>query len=145
MKRMCGVPANRSEQARLKAVMAAIPVRRYLKLSLFVIGAQFILDFGSTIDQIRRDGFPVFATTYTIIHGEDCASMSKSIGLGVIELIDAPYDTDAMREAISHRLTMVPILLNLSTVTALRVPGRPRFLSARSSGRSRRRCPINLP
>lgn len=86
MRRICVVSGNRSDYARLKAVMAAIRARQDLELTLIVIGAHLLPDFGTTIEQIRRDGFPVFATARTIIEGEDPASMSKSIGLGVMEL-----------------------------------------------------------
>ncbi|MBI4379582.1 MAG: UDP-N-acetylglucosamine 2-epimerase (hydrolyzing) [candidate division NC10 bacterium] len=86
MRRICVVSGNRSDYARLKAIMAAIQAQRDLELTLLVIGAHLLPDFGTTVEQIRRDGFPVFATARTIIEGEDPASMSKSIGLGVMEL-----------------------------------------------------------
>ncbi|MFQ5960429.1 MAG: UDP-N-acetylglucosamine 2-epimerase, partial [Candidatus Methylomirabilales bacterium] len=86
MKRVCVVSGNRSDYARLKAVMAAMQARQDLELTLIVIGAHLLPDFGTTIDQIRQDNFPIFATARTLIEGEDPASMSKSIGLGIMEL-----------------------------------------------------------
>lgn len=85
-RKICVVSGNRADYARLKAVMGAIQASPDLELALIVIGAHLLPDFGTTIEQIRRDGFPVFATARTVIEGEDPASMSKSIGLGVMEL-----------------------------------------------------------
>jgi UDP-hydrolysing UDP-N-acetyl-D-glucosamine 2-epimerase len=36
-------------------------------------------------DIIRRDGFPVIDTVYSIVEGETLQTMSKSLGLGIIE------------------------------------------------------------
>lgn len=86
MRRVAVVSGNRSDYARLKAIMTAIQAQRDLDLTLLVIGAHLLPDFGTTVEQIRRDGFPIFATARTIIEGGDPASMSKSIGLGIMEL-----------------------------------------------------------
>ena len=86
MRRVTVVSGNRSDYARVKAVIAAMTDRQDLESTLIVIGAHLLPDFGSTIEQIRQDSFPIFATARTIIEGEDPASMSKSIGLGVMEL-----------------------------------------------------------
>jgi UDP-hydrolysing UDP-N-acetyl-D-glucosamine 2-epimerase len=86
MRKICVVSGNRSDYARLKAVLTAIRAREDLDLSLIVIGSHLLPDFGTTVEQIRDDGYPVLATSRTIIEGEDPASMSKSIGLGVMEL-----------------------------------------------------------
>jgi UDP-hydrolysing UDP-N-acetyl-D-glucosamine 2-epimerase len=94
MRKICVVSGNRSDYARLKAVLKAIQAREDLELSLIVIGSHLLPDFGTTIDQIRADGYSVFATARTIIEGEDPASMSKSIGLGVMELTTL-FDTVA--------------------------------------------------
>ncbi|MGH7412215.1 MAG: UDP-N-acetylglucosamine 2-epimerase [Candidatus Methylomirabilis sp.] len=86
MRRICVVSGNRADYARLKAVLGAIRARPELELTLIVMGAHLLPDFGTTVDQVRQDGFPIFATARTIVEGEDPASMSKSIGLGVMEL-----------------------------------------------------------
>ncbi len=86
MRKVCVVSGNRSDYARLKAVLNAIQERQDLELDLIVIGSHLLPDFGTTIEQIRSDGYSVFATSRTIIEGEDPASMTKSIGLGVMEL-----------------------------------------------------------
>jgi len=86
MRKVCVVSGNRSDYARLRTVLAAIKARPDLELSLVVIGSHLLPDFGTTVQQIREDGFPVFACARTTIEGEDPASMAKSIGLGIMEL-----------------------------------------------------------
>jgi UDP-hydrolysing UDP-N-acetyl-D-glucosamine 2-epimerase len=85
-RRVCVVVGSRANYGRIKSVMAAVRDHPDLELVLLVGASALLFRYGSAIDVIERDGFEVHARVYSIIEGENPATMAKSTGLGVIEL-----------------------------------------------------------
>lgn len=80
------VVTSRASYARIKSAIAAIQQRKDLELQL-VVGASALLEkYGSSVDTIERDGFPVAARVYMVLEGENPVTMAKTTGIGVMEL-----------------------------------------------------------
>ncbi len=60
-----------------------------LSLQLIATGSHLSEQFGRTIDQIIRDGFPVSATVPMIAEDDAAPAMARSTGHGVIGMADA--------------------------------------------------------
>ena len=89
MKKICVVSGYRSDYTKLKSVLKAIKNHKELELQLVVIGAHLLGDHGLTIDAIKKDGFEPTLVLETTVEGSTPSAMSKSIGLGVLELTTA--------------------------------------------------------
>ncbi|MEX2650530.1 MAG: UDP-N-acetylglucosamine 2-epimerase [Alphaproteobacteria bacterium] len=85
-RRVCIVVGSRANYGRIKSVMSAVRDHPDLELVLLVGASALLFRYGSAIDVIERDGFEVHARVYSIIEGENPATMAKSTGLGIIEL-----------------------------------------------------------
>lgn len=80
------VVTSRASYARIKSAIAAIHQREDLE-PLLVVGASALLEkYGSSVDIIERDGFPVAARVYMVLEGENPVTMAKTTGIGVMEL-----------------------------------------------------------
>ncbi len=85
-RKICVVVASRANYGRIKSVMAAVRDRPDLELVLIVGASALLFRYGSAVEVIERDGFQPAARVYSIIEGENPATMAKSTGLGIIEL-----------------------------------------------------------
>lgn len=85
-RKICVFVGSRANYSSIKSVMQA--VRSHPKLILQVVtGASALLDrFGRVDDLIREDGFKPDYSFHNIVEGETPTTMSKSTGLGVIEM-----------------------------------------------------------
>ena len=85
-RKICVFVGSRANYSSIKSVMQA--VRSHPKLILQVVtGASALLDrFGRVDDLIREDGFQPDYSFHNIVEGETPSTMSKSTGLGVIEM-----------------------------------------------------------
>ena len=76
MRKICVVIGSRANYASIKAVMKAIQEHPKLKL-LVVASASALLDrFGSVVETIRKDGFPIHAEVNLIVEGETPLTMA---------------------------------------------------------------------
>lgn len=85
-KKICVVTGNRAEYSRAKTVMKAIEKHPNLELILIVTGAHLLDKYGATFQEIEADGFNINEKVYLIVEGENPITMTKSVGLGIIEL-----------------------------------------------------------
>lgn len=85
-RRVCIVVGSRANYGRIKSVMAAVRDHTELELVLIVGASALLFRYGQAIDVIEADGFEVHARVYSIVEGENPATMAKSTGLGIIEL-----------------------------------------------------------
>lgn len=85
-KRICVVTGNRAEYSRAKTVMKAIEEHPDMELILIVTGAHLLDKYGATFREIEADGFNINEKVYLIVEGENPITMTKSVGLGIIEL-----------------------------------------------------------
>ena len=85
-RKICVVVFSRANYGRIKAVLREINNHPDLEL-LLVVGASALLwRFGDITDIIKKDGFEVAETVYSIVEGEKPVTMAKSTGMGIIEL-----------------------------------------------------------
>ena len=66
--------------------MEAIESHPNLELFTLALGTHALPRFGSTVDEIRKDGLPVHEVVLNIIEGETPTAMCRSIGLGLLDL-----------------------------------------------------------
>lgn len=76
---------DRANYGRLKPVMRAIREHPALDLIVAAAGSMLLERFDRPVRQVRADGFRVDSEIFMEVEGSTPASMSKSIGLGVIE------------------------------------------------------------
>lgn len=86
MRTICAVTANRADFSRIETILKTIEVHPNLKLQLVVIGSHLLDITGKTIEEIKRKGFTVDRTLYMEVSGSNPTTMTKSVGLAIIEL-----------------------------------------------------------
>jgi UDP-hydrolysing UDP-N-acetyl-D-glucosamine 2-epimerase len=91
-RKVCVVVTARPSYSRIKTAMLAIRGRPDLELQVVVASSAMLDRYGNAIKVIRADGFDVDATVCNVLEGEDLRSMSKTTGLGIIEL-STVFDT----------------------------------------------------
>ncbi len=89
-------------------------------LGLFVLGPHLSPEFGSTVREIERDGFPVKARIECLLSSSTDTGMAKTIGVAILGLADAltAWRPDILL-LIADRYEM---LAPAATALALRIP-----------------------
>ena len=89
-------------------------------LGVFALGAHLSPDFGSTINEIERDGFPIKARIECLLSSDTDTGMAKTIGIAILGLADAltTWRPDLLL-LIADRYEM---LAPASVALALRIP-----------------------
>lgn len=90
-KRILVVLVDRANYGRMKPVMQAIQADTNLELDVLCAGTMLLSRFGKVVDIVERDGFNVCSRIYMEIEGSNPTTMSKSIGLGIVEF-SSEYD-----------------------------------------------------
>ena len=85
-RQVCVVVTARPSYSRVKTALAAIAAHPDLDLHLVVAASALLDRYGSVIDQIEADGFPIAAHVHMVVEGENPTSMAKTTGLGLLEL-----------------------------------------------------------
>src|SRR3990172_1213791 len=85
MKRKISVTTGaRADYGILRPVLQAILKSKKLELYLIVTGTHLSKKHGLTINEIKRDGFKIFATIDMVPQGDTNYFMSKALGEGII-------------------------------------------------------------
>lgn len=80
------VVTARPSYSRIKTALDAIKAHEDLELQL-VVGASALLDrYGNAAAVMQKDGFEIAARVYSVLAGENLATMAKTTGLGLLEL-----------------------------------------------------------
>jgi UDP-hydrolysing UDP-N-acetyl-D-glucosamine 2-epimerase len=86
MKRKIAVVlADRANYGRLKPVLKNLKESDQIQLMLICAGSMLLNRFGSAVDIVRADGFDIDEEVYIEVEGSHLVTMTKSIGLGIIE------------------------------------------------------------
>ena len=85
-RKICVVVTARPSYSRVKTVLRAVLEHPDLELQLVVAASALLDRYGTAVDYIERDGFPIAARVYMVLEGENPASMAKTTGLGMLEL-----------------------------------------------------------
>jgi UDP-hydrolysing UDP-N-acetyl-D-glucosamine 2-epimerase len=79
------VLVDRANYGRLKPVMQAIREHPQLELQVIAAGTMVLERFGTPVEQVRADGFPVDGEVFIEVEGSTPVTMAKSVGFATIE------------------------------------------------------------
>lgn len=86
LRKICVVVTARPSYSRIKTAIKAIQEHPALELQL-VIAASALLDrYGTAVNYIEKDGFPITARVFNVLEGENITAQAKTTGLGILEL-----------------------------------------------------------
>lgn len=85
-RKICVVVTARPSYSRIKTALRAIMEHPELELQLVVAASALLDRYGTAVNYIENDGFPIAARVYMVLEGENPASMAKTTGLGMLEL-----------------------------------------------------------
>lgn len=85
-RKVCFVITARPSYSRIQTAMRAMRERDDVELQVVVAASALLERYGSAIRVIEQDGYEVAARVYNVVEGEDLRSMSKTTGLGIIEM-----------------------------------------------------------
>ena len=86
MKKILAILVDRANYGRMKPVLSAIQDDPDLKLEVLCTGTMVLPRFGNVVDEVTNDGFQVTSRVYMEVEGSNTTTMSKSIGLGILQL-----------------------------------------------------------
>lgn len=121
IKRRIGVvTTSRADYSHLYWPLRELAAHPEVELGVFALGAHLSPQFGSTIHQIERDGFPIRARVECLLSSDTDTGMAKTIGLAILGLADAftAWRPDLLL-LIADRYEM---LAPASTALAMRIP-----------------------
>jgi UDP-hydrolysing UDP-N-acetyl-D-glucosamine 2-epimerase len=117
---ICVVTTSRADYGHLYWPMRVLADQPGIDLRIIAMGSHLSPEFGTTIDEIRKDGFPLDAAIECLLSSDSDVGMAKTIGLATLGLADA---LGAMRPdlllLIADRYEM---LAPASVALALRIP-----------------------
>lgn len=85
-RRVCVVITARPSYARIKSALGALSAHPNVELQLVVAASALLERYGSAVETIEADGFPIAARVYMVVEGENLVTSAKSTGLGLVEL-----------------------------------------------------------
>lgn len=85
-RKICVVVTARPSYSRIKTALKAIVEHPDLELQLVVAASALLDRYGTAVNYIEKDGFPIAARVYMVLEGENPASMAKTTGIGMLEL-----------------------------------------------------------
>ncbi|MDC0601539.1 UDP-N-acetylglucosamine 2-epimerase [Aliiglaciecola sp.] len=89
MRKVAVFTGNRAEYGLQFPILKAIDKHPDLDYQLIVSGAHLDLQFGSTLDEIKRDGFQISAEVKLDYNEDNNSSTAQAVGVGVLAMIDA--------------------------------------------------------
>lgn len=120
MKKVAVVTTSRAEYGHLICPLRAIDQCPELQLQLIVTGAHLSRRFGSTVEQIKADGFTIDRELETLLDSDTDVGMAKTIGMMTLAL------TDAFAELQPDLLLLIAdryeMLAPASVALAMRIP-----------------------
>lgn len=121
MRRRIGVVStSRADYSHLYWPLRELAARPEIELGVIAMAAHLSPQFGNTILEIERDGFPVKARIECLLNSDTDTGMAKTIGVAMLGLADAltAWRPDLLL-LIADRYEM---LAPAATATALRIP-----------------------
>ena len=89
MRKICVVSSGRADYSLLCWPMREIQIAPDMELQTIITGMHLSPEFGMTIKNFKRDGFPVSSCVEMLLSGDSSVAVTKSLGLGVIGFADA--------------------------------------------------------
>ena len=114
------VTTSRADYGHLYWPLRELAGHAEVELGVFALGPHLSPQFGNTLQEIERDGFPIQARIECLLSSDTDTGMAKTIGLAILGLADAltAWRPDLLL-LIADRYEM---LAPASTALALRIP-----------------------
>jgi UDP-hydrolysing UDP-N-acetyl-D-glucosamine 2-epimerase len=114
------VTTSRADYSHLYWPLRELQSRPDIELGVFALGPHLSPEFGTTISEIERDGFPIQARIECLLSSDTDTGMAKTIGVAILSLADAltSWRPDLLL-LIADRYEM---LAPAATALALRIP-----------------------
>ncbi len=120
LRRIAFVTTSRADYGHLYWPMKEVLQAPQLDLSLIVLGSHLSPEFGRTVGEIERDGFPITDRIECLLSSDSDVGMAKTIGLATLSLAEAlDRHRPDLLVLIADRYEM---LAPASTALALRIP-----------------------
>jgi UDP-N-acetylglucosamine 2-epimerase (non-hydrolysing)/GDP/UDP-N,N'-diacetylbacillosamine 2-epimerase (hydrolysing) len=119
-RRIAVVTTSRADYSHLYWPLRELATQPGVELGVLTLGAHLSPEFGSTIQEIERDGFPIQAHIECLLSSDSDTGMAKTIGVAMLGLADAltRWRPDLLL-LIADRYEM---LAPASVAVALRIP-----------------------
>jgi len=89
-KRRIGVvTTSRADYSHLYWPLRELAAHPEIELGVFALGPHLSPEFGTTIREIERDGFPIKARIECLLSSDTDTGMAKTLGLAILSLADA--------------------------------------------------------
>jgi UDP-N-acetylglucosamine 2-epimerase (non-hydrolysing)/GDP/UDP-N,N'-diacetylbacillosamine 2-epimerase (hydrolysing) len=89
-KRRIGVvTTSRADYSHLCWPLRELAAHPDVELGVFALGAHLAPEFGNTIQEIERDGFPIVSRIECLLNSDTDTGMAKTIGVAILGLADA--------------------------------------------------------
>ncbi|HMR88662.1 MAG TPA: UDP-N-acetylglucosamine 2-epimerase [Saprospiraceae bacterium] len=85
-RKICVVVTARPSYSRIKTAIKAIQEHPGLELQLVVAASALLDRYGTAVNYIEKDGFPIVAKVFNVLEGENLTAQAKTTGLGILEL-----------------------------------------------------------
>jgi len=114
------VTSSRADYSHLHWLLRTLAERADVELQIIVLGAHLSSEFGNTVQEIEKDGFPIAARIECLLSSDSDVGMAKTIGVAVLGLAEhlAVLRPDILL-LIADRYEM---LAPASVALALRIP-----------------------
>ena len=88
-RRIAVVTTSRADYSHLYWPLRELNANDAIELGVFVLGPHLSPQFGNTIAEIERDGFPIKARIECLLSSDSDTGMAKTIGIAIQSLADA--------------------------------------------------------
>jgi UDP-N-acetylglucosamine 2-epimerase (non-hydrolysing)/GDP/UDP-N,N'-diacetylbacillosamine 2-epimerase (hydrolysing) len=119
-RRIAVVTTSRADYSHLYWPLIELQQHPDIELGLIALGAHLSPEFGNTVSEIEKDGFPILARIECLLSSDTDTGMAKTIGLATLSLADtlSAWRPDLLL-LIADRYEM---LAPASVALALRIP-----------------------
>jgi UDP-hydrolysing UDP-N-acetyl-D-glucosamine 2-epimerase len=119
-RRIAVVTTSRADYSHLYWPLRELAAHPELELGIIPLGPHLSPEFGNTVAEIERDGFPIVARIECLLSSDSDTGMAKTIGVAILSLADAltAWRPDLML-LIADRYEM---LAPATVALALRIP-----------------------
>lgn len=119
-RRIAVVTTSRADYSHLYWPLRELAAHPAIDLGVFAVGPHLSPQYGSTLAEIERDGFPIKARIECLLNSDTDTGMAKTIGVAILSLADAltSWRPDLML-LIADRYEM---LAPATVALALRIP-----------------------
>ena len=88
-RRIAVVTTSRADYSHLYWPLRELAARSEIELGVIALGSHLSPEFGNTIAEIERDGFPIVARIECLLSSDTDTGMAKTIGIAILSLADA--------------------------------------------------------